>query len=726
MNRTIAATIAAFGFLALTTTAFAQSDEAPAPERDAITMHLIDQTFDLKPGGDITLTYRLEGDLATVAELTPPTTTPPTTTPPTTTPVPSAPVDPNAPATPPNSPAPTPPTTSTPPPPASFEARAINWGPLQSTSDLARLLGPAPDRVSPNGIDGVVLDARASTEIDDDGTAVMTLTVPTDSDPSVEDRLNFNDPGLHPLLVELIVDDEVVASHGTVVECKASGRTTPPPIAMSLLASITTPEPTDSASQIGRHLSELDAIASAANDIDAPLTVRLPPVVATAAAIASGGEDLADQLGDDLLLSGPAIPFDVSSATEVGRIDAFAEQLVQGEAQLRTALPRVQVGRDVWLATEPLSGPAAEELRDLGVQYLAMRRSSFAELVAASEASSTPEIDRFVDLTLPNGATMQVLLIDDILGAGLTTAATDEILESQTATEWSIETIARLRLEQFATSTLERQAGRGHLIATPDLTAPDSRLITELERLARTTDAIEFVAAGLLGSSTSTQPTTAEFRLPDRAGPSLAGRVDRIAATQATLAVATAMLPDSDPRADEWTTELDSLISTAFTDDDVADVLSGLEDQAEVVTSSIIPPEPFTFTLTGREDDIDIRIENTLDTPLDVVVRLTSPRLSFPDGDTMVTLAPSDTTVVPIPVEARSNGTSPVTVEIFSPAFETAVTEPVTLTARVTALAGIAQVVTGAFVLILLTWWFSNWRTRRRRDQLTPDALTTE
>ena len=38
-----------------------------------------------------------------------------------------------------------------------------------------------------------------------------------------------------------------------------------------------------------------------------------------------------------------------------------------------------------------------------------------------------------------------------------------------------------------------------------------------------------------------------------------------------------------------------------------------------------------------------------------------------------------------------------------------------TLTARVSALTGLGQVLTGGFILVLLTWWFTHWRSRRRR-----------
>ena len=95
MNRALAATVVTFALVGIATTAFAQGDPEP-PEPTAlgdgsIRMELVDQTFDLTPGGTIELTYRLIGDLEAVAELVPPTTTttrqppPPTTTTTTTT-----------------------------------------------------------------------------------------------------------------------------------------------------------------------------------------------------------------------------------------------------------------------------------------------------------------------------------------------------------------------------------------------------------------------------------------------------------------------------------------------------------------------------------------------------------------------------------------------------------------------------------------------------------------
>ena len=95
-------------------------------------------------------------------------------------------------------------------------------------------------------------------------------------------------------------------------------------------------------------------------------------------------------------------------------------------------------------------------------------------------------------------------------------------------------------------------------------------------------------------------------------------------------------------------------------------------------------------------------------------MRARSPKLTFPDGDLEVELEPSGNTEIELPVVARSNGTSSVEVELLTPALGQTVDGPVVLTARVNALTGLGQVITGGAVLVLLSWWFGHFRRRRR------------
>jgi hypothetical protein len=112
-------------------------------------------------------------------------------------------------------------------------------------------------------------------------------------------------------------------------------------------------------------------------------------------------------------------------------------------------------------------------------------------------------------------------------------------------------------------------------------------------------------------------------------------------------------------------------------------------------------------------------MRNTAPEKLTVRIILESPKLEFPQGSQLITLAGSSTTDVVIPVITRTNGRFPVRLEITTPEGSLAVIEPITFSARVTALAGIGQFVTISFVLIVLAWWWASWRKSRRERALS-------
>jgi len=311
---------------------------------------------------------------------------------------------------------------------------------------------------------------------------------------------------------------------------------------------------------------------------------------------------------------------------------------------------------------------------------------------------------------------MPILVIDTLAGA-LDPTVADRILDSDTPTDWATITLGRLLVEQRAADRLlPRPVQRSRVLATPDLTAPDSRLLGRLEELAANTPSVRFVAASTLARLTSAaelggDPVT--VALPEVAGPALIDRIDRIDAVAVNLASAGSMLPDDDPRRTEWQEHLAELISTGYTDAQVDAQLDDLLDAADRLTGAVQLPDPFTFTLTGRSGTIEVRLTNTSDEALRVLLALDSTKLDFPDGEQEVVLRPNGETTVNVPVEARSNGTSSVNVAVRTPLGEP-LDEPVVLTSRVTALTGLGQVLTGGFVLVLITWWFAHWRTRRR------------
>lgn len=680
-------------------------------------LQLVAQQFAVAPNGDVRLEYLVTGLVGDPLELIP--ALPETVVIPPDTVATLDTVDPAVPTT------TVPEVTVT--PPVRITAEVTNYAPLTDPDDVAGLVGSEvdPDAFSAVGpaIDGVAIDLRPVATRNDDGTVSITLDIGTDVVDSVESRLKLARPGLYPLRVELLIgnpaDGVVIATAGTVVQRLPApdGGVVTPPIDLSVVAVVQSPPPDADPEVMAAANDELDQALDLAATLTSPVTLEVPPALIAAVAGTSGGPERLDAaLTGDELVALPLVPLDVSAAVGADRADAFTRLVLAGVDMLTDAAPTVPSRRDVWVTTAPLSGDGAQLLRDLGTRYVIVP----AALYESSIDSDLPATDRFVDAALPDGGVMPLLVVDP-RNDELTVTAADEILLDATATEWSVRTLSEMLVEQQVDdATLVGNGGtparRSRILTTPDLLAPDARLMRALEQLAATTSAVRFAPASTLTGVTDVQlergmPLSVD--LPDVAGPSLSARIERIDSASVVMASAASMLPAGDPRPTEWANELDSLISTGYTDADVETATAALVAEADALTGAVQVPEPFTFTLTGRRGTIEIRIGNTSDEPLRVKLVLDSSKLTFPEGDQEVTLRPMDETSVIVPVTAESNGTSSIDLVVSTPAGQN-LGDPVSLTARVTALTGLGQVLTGGFLLVLLTWWFTNARTRRR------------
>ncbi len=700
-RRVLAAAVVALAALGLSGNVDASARRTTQATPTTPRLELIDQNFAFEPDGTIQLRYRLVGIADDMLELA------------TRTPVTEEPTDTTVPAV-----------SETPvpiPEPLRLTIEVTNYRPLTDTDDLDDLVGSDVDPAAFTGVlDGVAItDLRDRATVNADGSIEFTLDIGTDVVDSIEQRLKFERAGIYPLRVQLLTgdprDDNVIATAGTVVQRLAAPTDEQvPPIDLSVAVATPSPSPRATSAERATARAALDAAVDLASTLDAPVTLEVPPtLVAQQAATPQGSERLAGALEGDELVALPVVPLDVSSAVAAGRADTYTRLVNAGEELLTAAVPTTPAVRTVWMTTDALSADGAQHLRDLGVRFVIMP----AELYRETVSSRLPDTDLFVEAELPDGATLPILVVDTGT-VQLTPAAADDALATATATEWSVQTIATILIDRAAADANQvgPPAQRSLILSTPGLAAPDARLLAGLEDIVATTPSLRFTAASALIGVTDTQrqggaPMT--VTLPDIAGPSLAERVELIDATAARMASVASMLSPDDPRPAEWADELDGLISTAYSDADVEVATNALVAEAGALENAVELPDPFTFTLTGRNGTIEVRLGNTSDEPLNVTMHLESSKVEFPDGDQQVTLRPNDETSIVVPVEARANGTSSITLTVNTPA-GTAIHEPVTLTSRVTGFTGLGQLLTGGFILVLLTWWFSHWRAKRR------------
>jgi hypothetical protein len=551
---------------------------------------------------------------------------------------------------------------------------------------------------------------------------VTTLNVdaPTTTELFAAEALTMRVPGLYPIGVEVRIEDEVVAEHLTFVERLPVDDEATRPINVAVVAATPDPGPRPTASELADGRRDLEAIGEMAMRSAGPVSVAIPPVLmADLAPNSTLGATLAAALEGDELLSLPADELDPSAAVAVDESATFTRELREGEDLLAAALPSAPTRRSAWVVTAPISAAAAAELRNLGFRLLVMDGGTYAELDGNIGGYQDPSLAAEADVG--DGFTLPVLVFSS---AGQ--LLDPEYLRSAglTANDAAVQLLAEV-------VTMRRELGaerrRSVVLATPTVGVPDPDVVAAFTSLAASHPDVELVPLSALPGATDTMVVDGRpvrLTLPAVAGADLGERLRRITLTRLSAESAGSMMVDDAP-VEAWRAELDTLLSTGLDDGTVDAVLDRISAQADEIRRSVSAPAPFTFTLTGRESVLRLNIRNESTEPRIVIVRARSPKLRFPEGDKEVVLEPSGNTEVEMPVVARSNGTSSVEVELLTPTLGQTVDGPVVLTARVNALTGLGQVITGGAVLVLASWWFGHFR-RRRRQRLNHVAPTLD
>lgn len=179
------------------------------------------------------------------------------------------------------------------------------------------------------------------------------------------------------------------------------------------------------------------------------------------------------------------------------------------------------------------------------------------------------------------------------------------------------------------------------------------------------------------------------------------------------LGATASLLPADSVLRDEWRRSWFVAGSTALADAQFVGHVRGLRARLRAQRESILVASSTTFTLGGRESDIRLQVRNDSVTDVSVVVELRSAKLQFPDGARSLVVPAGSVVDLVVPVIARANGTFPLEIRLLTPEGGLALGPPTVVTARVTALAGLGQLITGIALVLLASWWYSHWRRRR-------------
>ena len=579
----------------------------------------------------------------------------------------------------------------------------------------------------PSTVDTVIIDVS---DLRDAATGRVDVAIPIEMGVRTKDALQMSATGLYPVSIGLQEDKSVTSQIVTFVERLPQDVTSPLPrenlqiaLAGTLNSSVslqpdgTTVVSDETRSIVTDTISALEALPNT------PISLSIRPELIDALNNSSD-EDIALlsrlQASTSLQLL-PSTYVDVHPDELVAqqRSDVFTTQLRLGEDVLAAGLPGKSVNRDAWLQTTTLLSEGAQLLRNLGIRTAVLLADS--QKTTANGISLFAEPTRLVELKLSNSDRMVAAFADIHLSEAITRGSREPVGGAYLVAQQILAELKTARSEIIDRE--ETMFGRGLILATDSGELPSLALMTALVSTVASQPDMGFVALDdLLGTMTVSvmDGLPISFELP----------VADVPKTQADTSLSefaarvngfSTMLPDGDERPKLWRRIVNILPASDLTPSQANAYIYAVDTELAAIGGSIVTPSTTTFTLGGRDSSIRLSLRNDNQTDLLVRVNLTSSKLTLPTDDQVVTLPAGTTTLVEIPVTAKSNGRFPVTLQLFTPLGDITVGSPAKFSARVNALAGLGQLFTGIALLLLLSWWIHHLRREHQRRQFDSD-----
>ena len=518
--------------------------------------------------------------------------------------------------------------------------------------------------------------------------------------------------GVYPVSLVVSRSDEPLSSITTVINLYAPDETFAAlPVSTVLsIDSLPTMQPNGSTDVPIAARAQLSALASLLESVDAPVSLHLSPQLLDGMRRSTSPDDqalftrLVAALPRNELLPSTFVSYDAASAERNAMTDEFAEQLLQGESVIDLLNGESPMTRRVWVSRVSIDRDAVSLLRELGVQTI---------VLTPQAASSFGRLDSYVKpyrvLGTTPGVAVGLRAIDPSHAQWLNDQTRDPLINAYALAAEII--VQHQEIVEAGGAPRDRHVvistQNGNLAPLTTM----NPLVIALDRapqlqLTSLTDMVTDIA----------EATTASLPITDRVD--LGERREIQNQLRSEIASTSTMLLDDAPQHLGWKLSFLTTATDTLTTEQFDAYVRGLRAQLRALRNSVQIPEALTFTLGGRESDLRLQLRNDADQQLSVLVTVESAKLQFPNGPQVVAVPGRSSIDVVIPVVARANGTFPLEVVLSTPDGSTAVGRRIEMTARVSALAGLGQVVTGAAVLILLSWWISHWRTKRRGDSV--------
>ena len=524
----------------------------------------------------------------------------------------------------------------------------------------------------PSTVDTVIVNVS---NLRDVATGRVDIAIPIEIGVRTKDALQMSASGLYPISIGLQEDKSVTSQIVTFVERLPQDVTSPLPsenFEIALIGTLDAPvslQP-DSTTQISPSTRSVitEAISTLEANPNTPISLAIRPELIDALGNSTDEDtSLLTRLQNAASLQPlPTTYVDVQPDELFAQrnSDVFTTQLRLGEDVLAAGLPTMSINRDSWLQTSTLFSGGALLLRNLGLRTAVLLSDS--QKTTANGISVFADSTRLVELKLSNSDRMTAALADTNLSAALTRGSDEPTGGPYLVAQQILAELKILRSEIIDRD--ETMSGRGVILSTESGALPSTALVNALIDSVAGQPDMRFVSLeDLLNTMTVSivdgLPVAFELQSLADSYPSesaLRDFSDRVNGFSA-------MLPDGDERRDQWQRVVNVLPARGLTPIQMQSYMDAVDAQLVALGASIVTPGSTTFTLGGRDSSIRLSLRNDNDTDLLVRIRLSSSKLSLATDEQVVTLPAGTSTLVEIPVTAKSNGRFPVTLQLLTP-----------------------------------------------------------
>ena len=563
------------------------------------------------------------------------------------------------------------------------------------TREQVRSITAGADPVGQLAVADLQLIQLARTETNN-YTAFLSTTARTNS-------LRLTKDGVYPIQISFTQNGQPVSKLTTFVNFFDSTiETARLPIAIA--STVTTPlalAPNGTIAISDATRKQLADLAQSLESGAAPLSVQVSPEILDGLVRSTQPVDidllarLQTAFANHDLLRAPFVPFDPSSAMRTGRANDFYQVRGLGDEIIELRNGEKNLSPNIWFSNVLVDADGAELLSGFSVHTVVLTPDAATKIGTLDNYAKPYRISGDVALRTTDPVFAKTL-------------SSNQINPVITAYSLAAELLAQ-RQEVIDSGGV---LSSNFVILTTTSGAPiNTALLTPLAIAIDRAPQLRLRALSSLPRANS-EATLVKIPRSNGVDVSIVGKaIDSLADEVASTSL---MLPPDAPQYVAWTTSQLVMLDDRLSNEEFASYFKGFRNQLRILRASVNVPESLSFTLGGRESDLRLQLRNDAAVDLTVSVEISSAKLQFPDEERIVTVPANGAIDLVIPVVARASGRFPIEVVLYTPDGLVQAGQRVQLTARVAAIAGLGLVVSGAAALVLLAWWLSHWRTKRR------------